>query len=168
MMSFIKSLFGLSVLWVLTAACGNQGRNPNLIMPPEGSGYLKAELTPALQCSDDINVVDLRGDSSREYRACNPDSAGTLKIFPALGHSGTVCVFPASRGIPLFQGAIPVAKCGTVSSTGNSISFSGLNFDSVYVVKYEKYGAMVTCLNSNYPAACASSANFSSSYGLLK
>ncbi len=167
-MKFMRGIFSLSVLMVVTAACGNQQRHSDLVMPAEGTGYTRYELTPALQCSGDVNIEDLKGDSAREYRACNPNNAGTLKLYPALGQSETVCVFPASGQLPVLNAGIPVAKCGALSPNGNSISFTGLNFNAVYVVKYEKFNAMANCLKSNHPAACAQQGTFSYAYGLLK
>jgi hypothetical protein len=171
-MKVMRGIFSFCILLFLTAACGNQQRQPDVVMPASGSGYSKYNLSPAIQCSDDPNIEVLPGNSGQEYRACNPDRAGTLKLYPALGQSETLCVFPATGGLPLLNGtgksAKPIAKCGTLSASGNSISFTGLSFDAIYVVKYERYLEMAACLGTAHPAACAASKGFFYAYGLLK
>ncbi|MBU6153573.1 MAG: hypothetical protein KGP28_04655 [Bdellovibrionales bacterium] len=160
---------------ILVSACGNQALAPDPRFLPPNPNAITSEnsnnTTPLpgyMQCSESINIRNVGGDLSREYRACAVSgNVGSLRVFPAVLNSENVCIFPAQNGNPFVYGNQFVAQCGALSSSGSVLNFQGFNLNSIYVVPQARAAQFGTCLSSGNPHACSSQAGFTYAFGQI-
>ena len=165
-----KQIMKIMGFALLVTACGNQVQTPDPRFMPSspfaGNSTNNSTLPGYMQCSETINIRNTSGDQSKEYRACaTPGSMGSIKVYPAVQATESICVFPAQNGNPLVYNSQYVAQCGTLSGAGSTLNFQGLNFNSIYVVPQSRAGVFSQCLYYGNPYACTSQSGFSYAFG---
>jgi hypothetical protein len=170
-MKKLNQIVSVMVFAVMATACGNMAQNPDprfVSSGPYNGTSSPSSFSNSMQCSETINIKNSSGDLSKEYRACaTSGSMGSIKVYPVSQASESVCVFPAVNGTPIFYNSRYVAQCGTLSQTGSTLNFQGVNFDSIYVVAQVNATTFSQCLYYGNPSACANQAGFSYASGRL-
>ena len=180
----VLSLSGFALNFV--TACGNvatnsdQLRTSNSTITSAYGSNSNPYATQAEQCSANPNLVanSYSSSLSSEYYACSsPTTAANLRIFPADGTSKTVCVFPAqvNNGLTSMFVINPYAtpinryayQCTTIQSTGTDISFSGLSYNTAYVVSPNDAQTFANCIASGSLSTCTA-AGVVFSYGQFR
>jgi hypothetical protein len=168
-----KQIIGIIGFAILATACGNQVQTPDPRFLPTGQfggpSTTNSTMPGYMQCSETINIRNSSGDQSKEYRACsNSGSMGSIKIFPVIQATESVCIFPSQNGNPLVYNSQYVAQCGTLSGSGSTLNFQGVNFDSIYVVPQSRASVFSQCLYYGNPSACSNQAGFSYAFGRIQ
>ena len=182
-MKNLKGIFTVVALSALGSACGNlTPPNQTSSSVNQASASTTAASNAADQCSSVANITASASEDTlqTEYRACPANTAATVNIYAADATAKGICVFPAlsngSGAAPLLNGSpyAPIAtrfisSCTNVAAGGGiQITFSGVNYDSLYIVPQESAAMMANCLQYMDVNGCASAFGFTFSVGKFK
>jgi|GEM_PF-2615148 len=174
-MKNLKALLSLVVLSVVSTACGNMASSV-----PDGSAWSATGYTQngnytntaASQCAPTANVTGQSYTSSvqSQYRVCRTSVTGTINLFPEDGTTKQICVYPVITNGSQAGVYTQAAKCTTISASGISLNFIGVNMNAAYIVNYAVSQAFQTCLSWSASgmgsvSTCAAQYGISAQYG---
>ena len=126
----------------------------------------------ASQCSPTANVTGQGYNSSvqNQYRVCRTSITGTINLFPEDGTTKQICVYPVVTNGSQAGVYAQAMKCTTISGSGISLNFTGVNMNAAYIVDYAASQAFQTCLSWSASgmgsvSTCAAQLGISAQYG---
>jgi hypothetical protein len=150
----IKKATGLAIMVATLSACGNV---PGTGTAQQGNtGNQTGSTVTTNGCGNgapNINALSLATQSlANSYIACKSGSA--INIYSADQSQKRVAIFPAlmgSNGVPqLWKNSSNqiVGSITTVSASGASVSYNGINFDSLYVIPEAQAQLFMGCVQN--------------------
>jgi hypothetical protein len=156
-------LFFVAVATVLSG-CANGAGNNIIPVNYEGQQSIVSSTSGLVgngfDCPENNNIMGASTGDLSNYTACQNLSSESQVLLEGVGsYSSEVCVFAAMTSgnniFPVYSSSGSLAvTCVSMSGAEAQLSFSGVSFNSLYVVDQSDENTMYTCLADNEPDEC--------------